>query len=103
MIRRPPRSTLFPYTTLFRSPGRRREDHGIGSVSVLTQGAPRTLLPIAVFASKVRAELPRQPHAIRIRVQPPYYAARRVQNLRHKLPHEPQSDYGHALAELRLR
>src|SRR3712207_7516545 len=26
MIRRPPRSTLFPYTTLFRS-GRLREDH----------------------------------------------------------------------------
>src|SRR5438270_5339759 len=24
MIRRPPRSTLFPYTTLFRSPGRVR-------------------------------------------------------------------------------
>src|SRR3712207_7180900 len=24
MIRRPPRSTLFPYTTLFRSPGRGR-------------------------------------------------------------------------------
>src|SRR5258708_24722360 len=24
MIRRPPRSTLFPYTTLFRSPTRRR-------------------------------------------------------------------------------
>src|SRR3712207_7846810 len=29
MIRRPPRSTLFPYTTLFRStPGRRREGDG---------------------------------------------------------------------------
>src|SRR3989442_11989283 len=30
MIRRPPRSTLFPYTTLFRSPGRRccRGRHG---------------------------------------------------------------------------
>src|SRR2546427_7972579 len=26
MIRRPPRSTLFPYTTLFRSPPPRRED-----------------------------------------------------------------------------
>src|SRR2546425_6359251 len=25
MIRRPPRSTLFPYTTLFRSPGAGRE------------------------------------------------------------------------------
>src|SRR5258706_80321 len=28
MIRRPPRSTLFPYTTLFRSPGRRRRRNG---------------------------------------------------------------------------
>src|SRR3712207_7783568 len=28
MIRRPPRSTLFPYTTLFRSPG--RIDLGLG-------------------------------------------------------------------------
>src|SRR5437868_11534231 len=27
MIRRPPRSTLFPYTTLFRSPGMRRKHH----------------------------------------------------------------------------
>src|SRR2546422_6717659 len=26
MIRRPPRSTLFPYTTLFRSPNRQAED-----------------------------------------------------------------------------
>src|SRR5688572_31093774 len=25
MIRRPPRSTLFPYTTLFRSPGKERQ------------------------------------------------------------------------------
>src|SRR3712207_6971988 len=38
MIRRPPRSTLFPYTTLFRSPGRladrglrRRDRGGLGS------------------------------------------------------------------------
>src|SRR5260221_6039945 len=27
MIRRPPRSTLFPYTTLFRSPGRADRVH----------------------------------------------------------------------------
>src|SRR3712207_8680446 len=31
MIRRPPRSTLFPYTTLFRSPGLRPE---LGLISV---------------------------------------------------------------------
>src|SRR5256885_12148390 len=28
MIRRPPRSTLFPYTTLFRSPERPESRHG---------------------------------------------------------------------------
>src|SRR2546429_5416407 len=28
MIRRPPRSTLFPYTTLFRSPARRDDREG---------------------------------------------------------------------------
>src|SRR2546427_9215842 len=28
MIRRPPRSTLFPYTTLFRSRGRARQGRG---------------------------------------------------------------------------
>src|SRR2546429_4737598 len=30
MIRRPPRSTLFPYTTLFRSPGARDSGGRIG-------------------------------------------------------------------------
>src|SRR3712207_7463774 len=35
MIRRPPRSTLFPYTTLFRSLGNRRR----------AQGAPRERRP----------------------------------------------------------
>src|SRR2546422_6976464 len=29
MIRRPPRSTLFPYTTLFRSPRRRHAGSGL--------------------------------------------------------------------------
>src|SRR3712207_9381339 len=33
MIRRPPRSTLFPYTTLFRSPG--FVQRGAGSVTVV--------------------------------------------------------------------
>src|SRR3712207_8766551 len=38
MIRRPPRSTLFPYTTLFRSPGARLR-RGVGSLGVAV--APR--------------------------------------------------------------
>src|SRR3989475_10590270 len=56
MIRRPPRSTLFPYTTLFRSrapqrpragdhrgdPRRRRRDHGRGGPLVRGPGRPAT-------------------------------------------------------------
>src|SRR5688572_31912811 len=36
MIRRPPRSTLFPYTTLFRSHALERKERGV--VSVYAQG-----------------------------------------------------------------
>src|SRR2546427_4967944 len=35
MIRRPPRSTLFPYTTLFRSKGGADDSHGANAVVVL--------------------------------------------------------------------
>src|SRR5258708_24803716 len=31
MIRRPPRSTLFPYTTLFRSPGQQQQRYGVAA------------------------------------------------------------------------
>src|SRR5256885_3434206 len=37
MIRRPPRSTLFPYTTLFRSPGRKADPH-FGGLAFLGNG-----------------------------------------------------------------
>src|SRR2546430_12178321 len=42
MIRRPPRSTLFPYTTLFRSPRRDRHNDGIPATRALGGG----LLPV---------------------------------------------------------
>src|SRR2546429_953458 len=38
MIRRPPRSTLFPYTTLFRSRRRRPREEGLAA---LTRGRQR--------------------------------------------------------------
>src|SRR2546422_3060653 len=43
MIRRPPRSTLFPYTTLFRSPTKAREDHREVVLAVL-RAPPKVLL-----------------------------------------------------------
>src|SRR2546430_16108933 len=50
MIRRPPRSTLFPYTTLFRSPG----ENGAGGMKPLC-----ALLAAASLASPVAAQEPR--------------------------------------------
>src|SRR3712207_7708973 len=47
MIRRPPRSTLFPYTTLFRSPAFSREEFdaaGAAAASAITCGV---VLPAA--------------------------------------------------------
>src|SRR2546425_3194006 len=43
MIRRPPRSTLFPYTTLFRSlpPDLADQGHDRGRVDATAQAAPR--------------------------------------------------------------
>src|SRR2546425_5244926 len=53
MIRRPPRSTLFPYTTLFRSPKTaRRAASGVKSRSA---AAPST--PVAVRSEEHTSEL----------------------------------------------
>src|SRR3712207_8064256 len=67
MIRRPPRSTLFPYTTLFRSPpshgasARRLEAHAPASPC---RGYPR---------SRVRSELER---GLRVLVATPHLGTR---------------------------
>src|SRR2546425_12661424 len=45
MIRRPPRSTLFPYTTLFRSGDERREPEGGARQERERGGAERPRLP----------------------------------------------------------
>src|SRR3712207_7549640 len=66
MIRRPPRSTLFPYTTLFRSPvrilqvGERLDGVVVAALEVLAApGAQRPVeanQPAAVRADAVRSE-----------------------------------------------
>src|SRR5256886_6189870 len=67
MIRRPPRSTLFPYTTLFRSStwrspparARRREARRHGLHSWLTSGERWPVLLAAGDATRPRAAPPR--------------------------------------------
>src|SRR3712207_7314963 len=48
MIRRPPRSTLFPYTTLFRSPGRPRDILGLKALAITAQRAFANARPAGV-------------------------------------------------------
>src|SRR3712207_8750112 len=55
MIRRPPRSTLFPYTTLFRSVGRRRAAGGEPDPRSVTRGPRRRDAPVR------RSSRPRDP------------------------------------------
>src|SRR3712207_7104295 len=58
MIRRPPRSTLFPYTTLFRSRGARRGSRREAS----GQGAPR---PAALSGRPLEERRPGDAHVPR--------------------------------------
>src|SRR2546430_13175840 len=56
MIRRPPRSTLFPYTTLFRSVA----ESGAGVIVMHMRGTPDTMDGLAVYrhvAAEVAAGL----------------------------------------------
>src|SRR3712207_7179781 len=64
MIRRPPRSTLFPYTTLFRSKGpghlvRRQfvDGRGVPCLVAVEQDASGQALPLALaYAKGIRSE-----------------------------------------------
>src|SRR3712207_7644982 len=57
MIRRPPRSTLFPYTTLFRSPrpdgGRDEPDDTTGSYALEARGALRRVAGLSTELADV--------------------------------------------------
>src|SRR3712207_7328352 len=55
MIRRPPRSTLFPYTTLFRSEGPQgvgHRVHGLGQLGDLAAGLDGDLLAEVALRSE---------------------------------------------------
>src|SRR5256885_9296236 len=63
MIRRPPRSTLFPYTTLFRSPGQRTKALCVGQGQPALarrgqDGAGQGMLAGALHAGRQADHLP---------------------------------------------
>src|SRR3989442_4783002 len=61
MIRRPPRSTLFPYTTLFRS---RSHDCGLLSVRGSEHLDPRNAIYPNVRSEEHTSELQSRPHLV---------------------------------------
>src|SRR2546426_6957253 len=69
MIRRPPRSTLFPYTTLFRSEAREEQDDREDEPHVvrLPHGADRLRdqLALALAAGAAREQGPHSPPQVR--------------------------------------
>src|SRR6266540_7114663 len=74
MIRRPPRSTLFPYTTLFRSDIARRA--GVGIATLYRRFADRQALMLEVarevlrqVTTEARAALTEEPDAFRALVR----------------------------------
>src|SRR2546422_6339693 len=57
MIRRPPRSTLFPYTTLFRSPARSRD---VAAPAARRASGPPAVAPLAARCRDPGLRLPRR-------------------------------------------
>src|SRR5256884_7773035 len=68
MIRRPPRSTLFPYTTLFRSCRKARQDHIIKAVNLLrgSVGPGKLLEDLDVALGGSKAEMQRRTQLVEI-------------------------------------
>src|SRR2546427_6153611 len=65
MIRRPPRSTLFPYTTLFRSARTQHGESTVGGGSLPGETLPTTLL--ALDAARVPLSLDELARRLRLR------------------------------------
>src|SRR5256885_11187966 len=52
MIRRPPRSTLFPYTTLFRSPPSEQTVGGVGTAVATKRAFPQVVRAIGTVTAR---------------------------------------------------
>src|SRR5256885_7728021 len=62
MIRRPPRSTLFPYTTLFRSAGLRTPQSSTGEAKNGHSSASQPIVTTCVAALAISAESRSEEH-----------------------------------------
>src|SRR5258708_27249546 len=64
MIRRPPRSTLFPYTTLFRSVVHHRSGAGVGATFILGKDTEPTARGLVIRSEAHTSELKSPDHLV---------------------------------------
>src|SRR2546429_5336771 len=64
MIRRPPRSTLFPYTTLFRSPGQRAGAAGLAAAAAAGRWQAHGDQPLGHRSEEHTSELQSRLHLV---------------------------------------
>src|SRR5256885_7735594 len=121
MIRRPPRSTLFPYTTLFRSPGNEESEHGLlagesfvlrpegdlreagcrmRDASLVTKQGPLARVPLLLARQRFGERRVERRHQLGAVAAQAIARARVDKRLDHALVAEPQVD---ALAQLHER
>src|SRR5947209_12811490 len=60
MLRRPPRSTLFPYTTLFRSEARLTQPHSPAELKALPDGRYLSQMSLRIFRAGLKHSLDRK-------------------------------------------
>src|SRR5258705_4191326 len=80
MIRRPPRSTLFPYTTLFRST--QKKANGNGDRDAVTQEVER-IVETVIVQEPVRQKLPKMRSAKTFSTMRSEEHTSELQSLRH--------------------
>src|SRR5256886_12066566 len=94
MIRRPPRSTLFPYTTLFRSILIELQRDGVGSDDQLTDGGVRRSDLDREFAAQHDRGSDGRGGAGERPVFEPREATGQLEGKRHRIPQKIQTQTG---------
>src|SRR5258707_14807793 len=97
MIRRPPRSTLFPYTTLFRSLKKHNLRHSVGRTGICYDNAMAESFFAALKNERVhRTQYPTREHARRdvVRyIEFWYNSKRRHSGLQYRTPRQVHEEY----------
>src|ERR1041384_5300777 len=101
MIRPPPRSTLFPYTTLFRSVRRESLLFGLGMPTALEERRPRRLELLDVLTRLLKPQGQPQLRSLERQAQRAFIQRRPIRGDDYPLTHVIDGDVEHGVSERR--